>query len=103
MKKIREKVDSTTVAVLIKTVVNYMLNEGNTYEDIALLNVLTYIAGYCGKSSARHHRCSSCTSLLVMGDESSQQFQLHLDDDQNISRISDAMLSASRKCSTAGD
>lgn len=97
VKKIREKVDNTTVTVLVEAVENYMVNEANTDEDIALLNVLTHIAGYCGKSSARHHRCQSCTSLLVMDDGGSKQSQLQLDDDQNFSQLSVAMLNASRQ------
>ena len=55
VKKIRKKVDNTTVTVLVEAVENYMVLENNADEDVALLNVLTHIAGYCGKSSVRHH------------------------------------------------
>ncbi|KAG0722905.1 hypothetical protein GWK47_043626 [Chionoecetes opilio] len=69
-------------------------------EDMALLNVLCHIAGYCGKSAARNACGPPCTALLVKDDNGGEPRQVNLVDKTILNEMSlkRPSLTRSRKC-----
>ncbi|KAG0727943.1 hypothetical protein GWK47_033558 [Chionoecetes opilio] len=97
VKETREDIDNTTVVLLVEAVNDYMACGEEGDEDMALLNVLCHIAGYCGKSAAKKRMCPPCTALLVKDDNGGEPRQIQLDEEQERVSLSDAVLVASRQ------
>lgn len=76
----RKEIGNNTAVMLVEAVNNYMVREEETVEDIALLNVLCHITGYCGKSAARYGMCRSCANLLIKEDNGFEPSQVNLVD-----------------------
>ncbi|KAG0715127.1 hypothetical protein GWK47_012673 [Chionoecetes opilio] len=97
VKETREDIDNTTVVLLVEAVNDYMACGEEGDEDMALLNFLCHIAGYCGKSAAKKRMCPPCTALLVKDDNGGELRQIQLDEEQERVSLSDAVLVASRQ------
>ncbi|KAG0714791.1 hypothetical protein GWK47_013447 [Chionoecetes opilio] len=65
-------------------------------EDMALLKVLSHIAVYCGRSTAKKSMCPTCRAK-VKDNNGGNPRQIQLDEEQERASLNDAVLVASRQ------